>query len=140
MGDEAIDPEAAYEALSAGARLALLRNPEGIMPPQFIGQVMTVCGNSCVAAISGKADSVPQIALLQGPLSDYLAHCRCALDTWWNSLTPPLRAGIRCREAIPETLPLQLPDHSPWADVSTPCSPLLVRDYLELQATGGELM
>ncbi len=91
----------AYGALSAGARLALLRNPEGIMPPQFIGQVMAVCGHSCVAGISGGADSVPQMAVLQGPLSEYLSQCRYVLDAWWNSLTPQLRAVIRCREACP---------------------------------------
>ncbi|ANS31639.1 hypothetical protein R1CP_35155 [Rhodococcus opacus] len=140
MGDEAIDPEVAYEALSAGARLALLRNPEGIMPPQFIGQVMAVCGHSCVAGISGGVDSVPQMAVLQGPLSEYLSQCRCVLDAWWISLTPQLRAVIRCREAVPESLALQLPQHTPWTAVSTPCSHLLVRDYLELQATGLELM
>lgn len=48
--------------------------------------------------------------------------------------------GIRCREAVPESLALQLPKHIPWTAVSTPGSHLLVRDYLELQATGYELM
>ena len=140
MGDEAIDPVTAYEALSAGARLALLRDPEGIMPSQFIGQVMAVCGGSCVAGITGGPDPIPQMAMLQGPLSEYLAQCRCVLDSWWNSLTPRARAGIRCREAVPESLALQLPKHIPWTAVSTPGSHLLVRDYLELQAAGYELM
>ncbi|TQC43644.1 hypothetical protein EEB14_41890 [Rhodococcus sp. WS4] len=140
MGDKAVDPEKAYESLSDGARLALLGNPEGIMPPQFIGQVMTVCGQSCVASITAGADALPLMAVLQGPVSVYLSQCRSALDAWWNSLTPQLRAVIRCREELPESMAPQFSKHSPWTALSTPGSRLLVRDYLELQATGRELM
>ncbi|UNQ37917.1 hypothetical protein MPC38_14225 [Prescottella equi] len=87
MGDAIPEPEHVYGRLSERARLALLRNPQGFVPPEFIGQVISVCGDDSVCYVTSD-DDVPHFAIFQGPLSDYLFVRRQCLDAWWDALEP----------------------------------------------------
>lgn len=96
MGDATSEPEHLYGRLSERARLALLRNPQGFVPPEFIGQVMTVCGDDSVCYVTEENDAVPHFAIFQGAVSDYLFARRQGLDAWWDALEPEvLRALVR---------------------------------------------
>ncbi|MFC9518444.1 hypothetical protein ACFTSD_22155 [Nocardiaceae bacterium NPDC056970] len=93
MGDSTPDPERLYGRLSERARLALLRNPQGFVPPEFIGQVMSVCGDDSVCYVTS-GDGVPHFAIFQGAVSDYLFARRQDLDYWWDALEPGLRRAL----------------------------------------------
>lgn len=120
MGDEMPDPEYLYGRLSERARLALLRKPQGFVPPEFIGQVMSVCGNDSVCYVSPGDDALPHFAILQGPVSDFLYACRQDLDAWWETLAPAARTALASGDVVFE-------------------SSLVDSDYVTLRMTGADL-
>ncbi|PTR32286.1 hypothetical protein C8K36_1011338 [Rhodococcus sp. OK519] len=119
MGEETPDPEHLYRCLSERARLALLRNPQGFVPPEFIGQVMSVCGEESVC-YAAPDDALPHFAIFQGPVSDYLYARRRDLDAWWEALDPQARRDLARGHLARE-------------------SALLDSDYAALRTTGSDL-
>ena len=119
MGDAIPEPEPVYGRLSERARLALLRNPQGFVPPEFIGQVISVCGDDSVCYVTSD-DDVPHFAIFQGPLSDYLFVRRQCLDAWWDALEPGVRRSLAKGDGVFD-------------------SSLVDSDYVTLRLTGADL-
>jgi hypothetical protein len=89
------DALAVYRSLaSMDAKIALLANPYGPVPPQLIPRLEQLRGTYLVQASWPSNGQPNEPFTLRGELPDRLEQVRQHLDRWWSGLDPDVKSHL----------------------------------------------